>query len=145
MCVGSVASGDSATSQELAVAAAVEARQAGFRKMGAAFKALNEQLKTSAPQAATLTASVQALAELSPHVLRWFPAGSGAGTDALPNVWTDRARFDALANDLVTEVKGLSATLAPDGAPPADLAAVSAQAKRVGAACSTCHRSFRAD
>jgi cytochrome c556 len=139
--VCTIASGDDAAStSELSAAAAVEARQAGFKKMGAALKAITEQLKTGSPDPSTLAAPAQALVGFAEKVPHWFPAGSGAETDALPNIWTDRARFDALAKDLLAEVKNLSATLAAN-----DLAAMKEQAKRTGAACSACHRSYRAD
>jgi cytochrome c556 len=140
MCAWSVASGDTASTQEPSAGAAVEARQSGFKKMGAALKALNEQLKTGAPDPSTLNAATQAILAFAEKVPHWFPAGSGAETDALPNIWTERARFDALAADLLAEAKSLTATVAAN-----DLDAARAQAKRTGAACSACHRSFRAD
>jgi cytochrome c556 len=145
ICSWSIAIGDSAGADPpLAPQAAIEARQAGFKKMGAALKAITEQLKGEAPNAATLAASTQAIIAGTEKLPQWFPAGSGAeagiDTDALPNIWTDRAKFDALANDLVAEVKNLSATVAAN-----DGAALRAQVKRTGAVCSACHRSFRAD
>jgi cytochrome c556 len=140
MCVWSIASGDAARPHELSAAAAVEARQSGFKKMGAALKAINEQLKMDSSDPATLTAPAQALLTHAEKIPHWFPAGSGAETDALPNIWTDRAKFDALANELVAELRSLSATIAGN-----DMVAVRAQAKRAAAACSACHRSFRAD
>jgi cytochrome c556 len=138
--VWSIASGDAASTPDLSAAAAVEARQSGFKKMGAALEAINEQLKTEAPDPSTLNAATQAILALADKVPHWSPAGSGAETDALPDIWTERARFDALAADLLSEAKSLSATVAAN-----DMAAVRAQAKRAGAACSACHRSFRAD
>jgi ankyrin repeat protein len=56
------------------------------------------------------------------------------------SLWTDRAKLDSLANELVAEVKNLSATVAAN-----DAAALRAQVKRTGAVCSACDRSFRAD
>lgn len=130
---------DAATPQ-----ATIEARQEGFKKMGAAMKAITEQLKGDAPNAATLAASMQAIAAGAEKVSQWFPAGSGADagveTDALPNIWTDRAKFDSMTKELGVEVKSLSASIATS-----DLAGMRAQLKRTAGACSTCHRSFRAD
>lgn len=124
--------------------AAIENRQAGFKKMGAAMKALADQLKTDAPASAVLVASSQAVVAHAQEQFRWFPAGSGAEsgveTDALPNIWKDRARFDALAEQLTAETRMLAATVARN-----DLAAVKAQVKAVGSVCSDCHRSYRAD
>lgn len=131
-------------SEPLQPQAAVETRQAAFKKMGAALKTLTDQLKGTTPESAKLAASARAIAAGAQELPLWFPAGSGpdAGmeTDALPNIWTDRTRFDALSQDLIADARALLA--ATDSG---DLDAVRAQVKRVGATCSTCHRSFRAD
>lgn len=140
MCVCPVVSADVAGTSDLSPAAAVEARQAGFKKMGASLKAITEQLKAASPDLASLNAPTQTLVSFAEKVPHWFPAGSGADTDALPNIWTDRARFDSLAADALVEAKTLSATIARN-----DVEAARAQARRTAAACSACHRSFRAD
>jgi len=145
LCSLSVAVSDAALAGEpLTPQAAIEARQAGFRKMGSALKAITEQLKGESPDSSMLAASAEAITAGAVRLTQWFPAGSGASggleTDALPNIWTDRAKFDALANDLVAEMKSLTASIAAK-----DVAALRAQAKRTGSVCSTCHRSFRAD
>jgi cytochrome c556 len=124
--------------------AVIETRQQGFKKMGAAMKALVEQLKSPTPDNAKMTAAVQAIAAGSPEIPQWFPAGSGpeAGvdTDALPHIWEDRAKFDSLANKLVPETKTLVATVSGN-----DVAAIRTQMKAVADVCSSCHKSFRAD
>jgi len=124
--------------------ASIETRQQGFKKIGKAMKTIVDQLKTDAPNTATMTEAAAVIDSGAPQVIRWFPAGSGpeAGieTDALPYIWKDRAKFDSTADRLVSESKKLSAVLSG-----ADLAAVRVQAKAVGDVCSTCHRSFRAD
>jgi len=107
-------------------------------------KTIVDQLKTDAPDQAKMAEAAQTISAGAPQVSQWFPAGSGAeagvDTDALPPIWTDRAKFDSLANRLVAESKSLSATLSGT-----DLAAAKVQVKAVADACSTCHRSFRAD
>jgi cytochrome c556 len=122
----------------------IETRQAGFKKMGAAMKAIVEQLKSAAPDNARMVAAADAIHSGAQAQLSWFPDGTGpeAGmqTDALPYIWKERAKFDSLANRLIGEVKTLSTALSGN-----DLAAVRAQVKVVSDACSTCHRSFRAD
>jgi cytochrome c556 len=133
-----------AAAAEEPAAAVVEARQAGFKKMGAALKAITEKLKSESPDVPALTAPSQAISVGAAELARWFPAGSGAesgvDTDALSNIWTDRSKFDSLATELIAEAKSLSAAMATN-----DATAIRAQAKRVGSVCSTCHRSFRAD
>jgi cytochrome c556 len=124
--------------------AAIAARQAGYKKMGAAMKALNDQLKSSAPVKATLVAAAQTLATTAREQPRLFPAGSGptAGvpTDALPNIWTDRATFDGQMAKLIAE-SGKLVSIVNGG----NADAIRAQAKATGATCAACHRQFRAD
>ena len=124
--------------------AVVEARRATLKKMGAALKAIVEQLKTEVPDTARMTTAAQFISSNAPQLAGWFPAGtgpdSGVDTDALPYIWKERGKFDSLAERLVTESKTLTTTL---GA--ADLGAIKTQAKVVAEACATCHHSFRAD
>lgn len=123
---------------------AIPARQAGFKKMGAAFKALNEQLKTDAPAKPVMAAAAATVAATAREQARLFPAGSGpaAGvkTDALPAIWSDRATFDAQMARLLTE-SGKLVTVTNGG----DATAIRAQVKATGATCAACHRQFRAD
>lgn len=122
----------------------IETRQKGFKKMGAAMKAIVDQLKSDAPDGARMTAAAQAISSGAQELPGWFPAGSGgeAGveTDALSHIWQDRAKFDSLTHRLIAESKALAAALSGG-----DIATARTQAKVVGDACSTCHRSFRAD
>jgi cytochrome c556 len=122
----------------------IETRQAGFKKMGAAMKAIVEQLKSDAPDNARMAAAAQVISSGAETQLRWFPAGSGAEagveTDALPHIWKDRAKFDSIANQLIPAAKTLATAMSGN-----DLAAIRAQVKIVADTCATCHRSFRAD
>ncbi len=124
--------------------AVIAARVSGFKKMGGAMKALNDQLKSGAPVKATMVGAAQTIAAAAREQPRLFPAGSGpsAGvkTDALPNIWTDRANFDAMMVKLGVESGKLVA--AANGGDPATIAA---QAKATGAVCAACHRQFRSN
>lgn len=70
--------------------AAIAARQAGFKKMGAAMKALSDQLKTDAPAKDAMMAAARTIAVAAREQARLFPAGSGpssgAKTQALPAI-----------------------------------------------------------
>lgn len=124
--------------------AAIAARQAGFKKMGAAMKALNDQLKGDAPAKPAMTAAAQTIAATAREQGKLFPAGSGPGagvkTDALPGIWSDRATFDGQMAKLIAESAKL-VTVTNGG----DAAAIRVQAKATGASCAACHRQFRAD
>jgi cytochrome c556 len=129
---------------ELPAAEAVQARRAGFKKMGGAMRFINDQLKGESPDLARMSAAAADLVRLSPEVARWFPAGSGADegfdTDALDYVWKQRAKFDELTARLVTGSKALADALAGG-----DMTSVRTQVRTVGENCGACHKSFRAD
>ena len=133
-----------ATAAALDAKAAVAARQAGFKRMGAAFKAINDQLKGDAPAKDQLVAAARVVATTARAQPALFPAGSGASAgvpnDALPAVWSQRAAFDAQMAKLVVESARL-ATVAGTG----DLAAIREQTRATGAVCKACHIQFRAD
>jgi cytochrome c556 len=122
----------------------IDARQSGFKKMGAAMKAISEQLKASAPDLAKITVATQAISAGAREQPSWFPAGtgpeSGAQTDALPHIWKDTSKFTALSGQLGTESGNLAAAAATG-----DLTAIRSQFKVLSEVCSTCHKSFRAD
>jgi cytochrome c556 len=124
--------------------AAIAARQAGYKKMGAAMKAINDQLKTDAPAKAVMAPAAQTLAATAREQPKLFPAGSGptAGvkTDALPNIWTDRKTFDAQMAKLIAESGKLVAVMNSG-----NIDAIRAQAKATGGTCAACHRQFRQD
>lgn len=124
--------------------AAIAARQAGYKKMGAAMKLINDQLKTDAPAKAAMATAAQTIATTAQQQPRLFPAGSGPGdsvhTDALASIWTNRATFDGQMNKLLVESRKL-VTVMNGG----NIDAIRAQAKLTGGTCAGCHRQFRAD
>lgn len=131
-----------ATPAALSPQAAITARQAGFKKMGAAMKALNEQIKSDTPAKDVMAVAARTIAVTAREQPGLFPAGSGSSagipTDALPNVWSDRATFNAQMNQLLAE-SGKLMSVAAGG----DAAAIKVQAKATGAVCGACHRQFR--
>ncbi|MFN3515061.1 MAG: c-type cytochrome [Phenylobacterium sp.] len=123
---------------------AVAARQAGFKTMGAAFKAVNDELKKGQPDMKVVAAQSRTV-NVQAHALPgWFAKGSGAEsgakTKAKAEIWTDSDTFAAAARALQTETAKLQ-SLAAGG----DAGAVRDQVRAVGAACGNCHKPFRAD
>jgi cytochrome c556 len=119
----------------------IETRQANYKQIGKAFKAIRDQYKSDAPDLATIQKNAAIIAALAPQIPSWFPAGTGpsAGkTEALPAIWEKPADFKAAANRLATESAKLK-TLADAG----DLAGAGAQVKAVGASCGGCHDNFK--
>ncbi len=121
----------------------IAARQASFKKMGGAMKALKDELGGGADKAKMLAAA-RTLASTARAQWVLFTPGtgpsSGVKTDALPAIWTQKSDFDAASAKLVAEADKLVG-LAGSG----NTAAVLAQFKAVGGTCAACHRQFRAD
>jgi cytochrome c556 len=121
---------------------AVVARQAHYRELNAAFKAVNDQLKAETPDQTAIVAGAAKMKALGADLPTWFPKGSGleAGvkTSAKPEIWTDAEGFAAAAARLEAETAKLS-----DLAMAGDLDAIKAQARATGGACKACHDKYR--
>jgi cytochrome c556 len=126
-----------ATSAEI-----IHTRQAGYKQMGGAFKALGDELKSPQPDKAKIAALSKRVNEIAPQISGWFPAGSGpqAGvkTRAKAVIWARSAEFQADGKALSVE----TAKLAAIGA-RGEIAATQAQFKATGAKCGACHDVFR--
>lgn len=124
--------------------AAIAARQANYKKIGSAMKAINDEMKNGGSNKAAMTTAAKTIAAMSRAQMPLFPNGSGASagvkTDALPAIWRDRGTFDAQLKKLVAESDKLVAATGTG-----NVAAISAQYKVVGATCKACHTKFRAD
>lgn len=121
----------------------IAARQASFKKMGGAMKALKDELGGGADKA-KLVEAARTLASTARAQWVLFTPGtgpsSGVKTDALPAIWTQKSAFDAASAKLVAEADKLVG-IAGSG----NTAAVLAQFKVVGGTCAACHRQFRAE
>ncbi len=116
----------------------IAARQAGFKLQGAVFGGMKGvidakgDVKTQGFAAGAVAAWARALPGL-------FPAGSDGGTTkALSTVWSDRAGFEAAAQNLATEAAKLA-----DLAKAGDQPGFAAQWGVVRNACSACHDKYR--
>jgi cytochrome c556 len=113
-----------------------------MKAMGAAAKAIHQQLEPGAPDAAVIKAQSAKILAGAKDLPAWFPAGSGKSaapkSHALPVIWTDPAGFDAKAKDLLAAAQKLDAV-----GQPGDAAAVGAAFKGVGAACKGCHEKYQ--
>ncbi|HEV7386796.1 MAG TPA: cytochrome c [Phenylobacterium sp.] len=121
---------------------AVLVRQAHYKELNGAFRAINEQLRAEAPDKAAIASNAGKMKALADDLPGWFPKGSGpeAGvkTAAKAEIWTDAEGFAAAATKLQAETAKLS-----DVTAGADLEALKAQARATGAACKACHDKYR--
>jgi cytochrome c556 len=122
----------------------IDARQEGFKDMGAAMKTLRDELKRGKPDSAAVTAVTNELSVLAEKIPAWFPAGSGQAsglkTDARDYIWENKEKFDAISTELIVETKAL-ASLASSG----DASALQKKLGTIRDNCSSCHDSFRVD
>jgi len=120
----------------------ISARIDAYKKIGTAFKAINDGLKADAPDTQMIAAQAKIMKDLSGKIPSWFPKGtgpeSGVKTRAKAEIWSDWATFGAAAKGLSTESARLE-SLAKAG----NLDAIKAQVKATGGACKTCHDKFR--
>ena len=119
-----------------AAAGVVEDRKANFkagnlsmRMMGAAIGA--EDYDTITTEAAKIAAWAKAMPD-------YFPEGSGAGTNARPEIWTDFAGFKDAAEAHYNAAQDLITVAAKK-----DAASTGEALKALGATCKACHQKFK--
>jgi cytochrome c556 len=121
---------------------AVGARVGGYRETGAAFKTLNDQLKSDTPLKVMLRTSARRITQTSHDQYDWYPRGSGPEsgekTKAKAAVWTDAAGFKA-AQDGFQQQAGRMSQAVDAG----DLGQMKAAAHALGEACAACHDKVR--
>ncbi len=89
--------------------------------------------------AAGLVDDAEAIADLLENAGIAFPEGTADGkTRAKPEIWQDRAKFDAALEDSIGKARELAAATKTG-----DMALVGAALGVLGKSCSACHRSFR--
>lgn len=134
--------GDSAPAKE--PPPIIKERQANFKAIGGAFKAVRGELESDAPDFALIAAKANDINARAQQIPNHFPAltstEDGYDTEALPAIWKKPEEFKAAAAKLADESAKL-ATLAAGG----DKDAVGAQAMAMGGACKGCHDQFRLD
>jgi cytochrome c556 len=108
------------------ISAAIAARKANFKEIGGAFKTINDEIKSGAPDVNTVRPLARDIASRSALQLKNFPRGSGpesgVKTRAKAAIWSDQAGFNKLQNDMVASASTRAA---------------------LGATCKNCHDRFR--
>jgi cytochrome c556 len=121
----------------------VAARQANYKQVGKAMKGIGDELKKAEPSVPVIQANAKTIVGLAPHVLKWFPKGSGpeAGvkTGALPVIWEKWPEFKIAAVRMLTASKALDAAAATG-----DLGQIKPAVGALGGTCRGCHEAFRA-
>ena len=120
----------------------IAARQANYKQIGKAMKGIGDELKKPEPSVPVIQASAKTIVGLAPHVLKWFPKGSGPEsgikTSALPAVWEKWPEFKVAAVNMLTASKALNAAAATG-----DLAKIKPAVGALGGTCKGCHDTFK--
>lgn len=130
------------TPEQQELAQQVEARQSHFQDLGAAFKAINDEIKAGRPASTTTTFSIDSVVRYAPQVRTWFPEGTGpelgVETEAKAAIWEQPEEFEAALADFERAVEDL-ATAKQSGEPEA----IKAAFMKTGGTCKSCHDKFR--
>lgn len=123
---------------------ALKSRIAGYREIGAAFKNVNDELRSSTPQIFVIQLSGREIRNLSREQYTWFPADSrpraGVKTRAKPEVWLRASEFKAAQDAFAAQANNF-ASVAQGG----DIERIRAAARALGTTCAACHRQFRTE
>jgi cytochrome c556 len=142
LAAGAALAQDTAPAPSTPGGKAVLARQAHYKELNGASRAINEQLRSDAPDKAAIGAGAAKMKALAADLPGWFPKGSGpeAGvkTAAKAEIWTDAEGFAAVATKLQAETAKLA-----DVAAAGDMDAIKAQVRATAGACKTCHDKYR--
>jgi cytochrome c556 len=120
----------------------IDDRQRNFRDMGAAFKAITDELKRSKPNIVEIAHYANSLQEVAASQQQWFPPGSGpvsgVKTAAKPEIWSQPAEFAKREHDLGAAIDVLVKATAGQ-----DIEIVRHEHEQLGKVCAGCHKTFR--
>lgn len=128
----------------LTAKATIEARQAGFKKLGKAIKTIFDNGKASPPDMAVIKEAALSIPVITEGIETWFPAGSGPDsgikTAALAAIWEKPEDFAGKVASFQTASAALAAAAQTD-----ELGAIMAAAGKTGGTCKACHDSYKKD
>ena len=117
-------------------------RHEDMERIGDAVKATARALKSQSPDLSVIRSSAATIAELSPQIPSWFPAGTGPDvgkTHAKPAIWEKPEDFVLKAREFDAVAKTHHAA-----AVGGDINAIKASFADLGKGCKSCHEPYRA-
>lgn len=117
----------------------IKQRKELFKAMGGGAGPMGKMLRgEEAFDLTKVQAGLKAIGENNPKVAKLFPADSkeGGETKALPAIWTDKAKFDAIFTKLDADLAALGPAIK-------DEASFKANAPKILGNCGACHNDFR--
>ena len=119
-----------------ATAGVIEDRKANFKANNLSMRAISAAL--SADDFETVASEAEKIAAWAMIMPDYFPEGSGEGTSARPEIWTDFVGFKDAAEANYNAAQNLITVAAKQDA---DSAREALQA--IGATCKACHQKFK--
>ncbi|WP_218017112.1 c-type cytochrome [Sphingobium herbicidovorans] len=127
-----------------AITDAVKSRQGSYKEIGGAFKSINDEIKSGAPDMNSVRPLARDIAARAALMPKFFPKGSGPEsglkTRAKSEIWKDNATFVKLQGEMITHARALNAAATSGNA-----AGLSAARTALGNTCKSCHDRFRAE
>jgi cytochrome c556 len=124
------------------IVVAIKSRKGNYKEIGGAFKTINDEIKTGAPNIDTIQPLSKDILKRAALQMNFFPAGSGPEsgekTRAKAEIWSDRDTFTQLHKDFIDAAQQLDAAITAG-----DIASLGAKQKAVGGTCKSCHDRFR--
>ena len=122
--------------------AAVNARKANYKEIGGAFKTINDEIKSGAPDMNTVRPLAKDIATRAANTLKYFPRGSGPEsglkTRAKAEIWANQAEFIKIQREMIAAADMLNAA-----AVKGDNSALADARTKLGGTCKACHDRFR--
>lgn len=132
-----------AVAQGTSAAQVIEARQQGFKRLGAAFKVIHNEVAGSSPDVAKVAAAAAQIRATTDLIQGWFPPGSGPQsglkTHAKEEIWTDAGGFAATRAAFIRQAEKTARQLSD----PSERAAWRDSSVALGQSCKDCHDSYR--
>ncbi|MGH1470334.1 MAG: c-type cytochrome [Cellvibrionaceae bacterium] len=130
------------TEEQIKIKNTIESRQAGYQDMGAAFKAISDEMKQGNMASTTVKFSAKAIQGYARDAKHWFPENSGNDsgfeTEAKASIWENLSDFNQLQESLITEAVELVVVTNSEGGE-----GLPAQFKKTGGVCKQCHDKYR--
>ena len=117
----------------------VAGRISAYRELGAAYKNVNDQLRSGNPNAYIIQVSAREIRKVARDQYNYFPAGATGGkSKALPAIWQKPALFKQRQDAFKAEAERFYAA-----ARAGDTSKIKAASRKLGATCKACHNQFR--
>lgn len=113
-----------------------------FKDIGAAFKAVNDELKAGRVESTTVKYSIKSISRMTASMYQWFPEGSGLEsglkTRAKSSIWNNADDFNSVRSNFEQSIIALLAA-----SEAGDETMIKTNFYKAAIGCKTCHELYR--